>query len=117
MPEEKEVNFFCFLHWLVNIDDFHTNNEHWLPQFKFLRSAEVEVEYSFIGKFENLAEDASTLLRLMGCGIDFPSQEKVRFAPTNATNKLKKYFTKREVNLVETHYKSDFIYFNYANFI
>jgi hypothetical protein len=106
LPEESSVNFYCFLHWLSNVDNFHTQNEHWLPQVELLRIPEVK--YEFIGKLEALNKDAPKLLGLIECDIDFPSQQKVGFAPTNATDKLMQYYSSREIDVAKELYSIDF---------
>jgi hypothetical protein len=111
LPSESKVNFYCFLHWLSNVDDMHTRNEHWLPQVILLRFSEVK--YDFIGKFENLATDAPKLLNLIECDLEFPSQEKVNFAPTRATDKLTQYYSAKERQLVKDLYNMDFKGFDY----
>jgi len=110
---ESRVNFHCFLKWLSDVNDIHTANEHWLPQVKLLRI--LDIDYSFIGKLENLDEDAPSLLALMGCDIAFPSQEQVKFAPTNATDKLNKYYSEVEIRLVRNLFEDDFKSFSYSN--
>ncbi|WP_285164740.1 sulfotransferase family protein [Shewanella goraebulensis] len=111
LPLESKVNFYCFLSWLTNVNDVHTRNEHWLPQVELLKVDRVD--YTFIGKLENLVKDAPTLLQNIGCDIDFPSQKKVSFAPTNATSKIEKYYTEQEFKLVSALYLPDFKSFGY----
>jgi hypothetical protein len=112
LPGESDVNFYCFLHWLTNVNNVHTNNEHWLSQVKLLRTSEVK--YDFIGKFENIDKDAAYLLKEINCDIEFPNQKKVSFAPTNAKDKLDQYYTEKEKELVYELYKMDFNEFNYS---
>lgn len=111
LESESQVNFYCFLHWLSNIDDIHTRNEHWLPQSNLLRISDVK--YDFIGKLEDLVIDAPKLLKLIGCELEFPSQEKVNFAPTRATDKLTQYYSAKERQLVKDLYEMDFKEFDY----
>lgn len=111
LPEEKTVNIFCFLHWINNVNDAHTKNEHWMPQTDLLRVGEIE--YDFIGRFENLDEDAKFLLQEMGCDVAFPSQSKIHFAPTDASDKVRRYFGSREARLVNEIYEQDFTLFGY----
>jgi hypothetical protein len=106
LPEVKQVNFFCFLHWIQNVEDTHTRNEHWLSQTALLRLGEID--YDFIGRFETLEQDAKRLLTKIECDVEFPSQSKVQFAPTNANEKIKKYYSEREVELVNNIYAHDF---------
>tara|TARA_B110000046_G_C13019699_1_gene410441 strand:- start:167 stop:3526 length:3360 start_codon:yes stop_codon:yes gene_type:complete len=105
-PAEKQVNFFCFLHWIQNVEDTYTLNEHWLSQTALLRLDKVS--YDFIGRFETLEQDAKMLLTKIECDVEFPSQSKIQFAPTNANEKIKKYYSEREVELVNNIYAHDF---------
>ncbi|WOT06967.1 sulfotransferase family 2 domain-containing protein [Shewanella youngdeokensis] len=112
LPLVSKVNFYCFLLWLTNVNNVHTRNEHWRSQVELLQTGSVD--YTFIGKLENLDDDdAPTLLNYIGCDIDFPSQKKVSFAPTNATSKLEKYYTEQELKLVNALFLSDFEFFEY----
>jgi chondroitin 4-sulfotransferase 11/chondroitin 4-sulfotransferase 13/dermatan 4-sulfotransferase 1 len=115
LQSESKVNLYSFLSWLKNVDDVHTRNEHWLPQVKLLRVDDVR--YNFIGKLESLSVDAPKLLGLIGCDLEFPSQAKVSFAPTNASDKQKAYFTSREYLLVNEMYANDFESFGYSFYI
>ncbi|MFT4851069.1 MAG: hypothetical protein ACI83B_003633 [Sediminicola sp.] len=109
--EIQKVNFYCFLSWLANVENFHTANEHWRPQVELLRVKDVD--FDFVGKLENIIQDAPELLNKMGCDITFPSQKDVRFAPTKANEKLDNYYKKQERQLVEMIYQEDFVFFSY----
>lgn len=111
LREKTKTDFYCFLHWLDNVDDFHTNNEHWSPQFDLLKFGEVS--YSFVGKLENLTNDGPTLLKKIKCDIEFPSQKDVKFAPTKASDKKAKYYSKQEKELVKKIFSKDFLAFSY----
>ena len=74
-----------------------------------------EIEYDFIGKYEQLEGDATHLLSLFNCDISFPSQKKVKFVPTNATEKLFEYYSEREATLVRKLFRNDFIAFGYPD--
>ena len=67
-----------------------------------------EIDYDFIGRFETLEQDAKRLLTKIECDVEFPSQSKVQFSPTNANEKIKKYYSEREVELVNNIYAHDF---------
>lgn len=105
------IGFVYFLEWLIEVDDFHTNNEHWLPQSKLL---DIEnVQYDYVGRLENIDDDASVILKELGLDISFPSQKDVRFAPTNASSRLKTFLTKESVELINAIYSADFVNFKY----
>lgn len=105
------VDFYCFLHWLAHVDDFHTSNEHWKPQADLLNIDKIN--FDFIGKFENITHDAPALLKKMNCDIDFPSQKDVKFAPTKASEKKAKYYSEEEEKLVNKIFLKDFLAFSY----
>ena len=67
-----------------------------------------KVSYDFIGRFETLEQDAKMLLTKIECDVEFPIQSKIQFAPTNANEKIKKYYSEREVELVNNIYAHDF---------
>lgn len=113
LPSKSCVDFYCFLHWLDNVDDFHTNNEHWKPQSELLNIDKVN--FDFIGKLENITHDAPTLLEKINCGIEFPSQKDVKFAPTKASEKKAKYYSNEEKKLANKIFSKDFKAFSYLN--
>lgn len=107
-----EVNFEVFLRWLANTADVRDGSghmradEHWALQTVLLR--QPEVRFDMIGRFENITEDAKSLLQAMGCDQPFPSQQDVKFAPTRAQEKLDAYYTPDLRKLVEQIYRDDF---------
>jgi hypothetical protein len=76
------VTFGCIRKWQEDSGDPLVDNDHWIPQTTILGKDEVCFEY--IGKLENISQDAEIILEKMECDIPFPTQHTVRFAPTNA---------------------------------
>jgi hypothetical protein len=111
VPGEKRVNFFVFLKWIQESGDTHADNEHWIPQSDLLHLNTIN--YDFIGKFENIQADASRLLSMMNCELQFPTQEKMKFPPTRATDKLREYYSEREIQIAKAIYGSDFELLDY----
>ncbi len=107
------IDFEVFLRWVRDGSSPLTLNEHWAPQSAILKSGEVE--YTFIARFEHLAEDAAELLERMGCDIPFPSQQEVRFRPNNADNRLETYLTPACRELIDELYAEDFRAFGYEH--
>lgn len=106
-----EVSFEVFLLWLRASLSPWCDDEHWQKQSALLRWRGVE--YSFVGRFERLAEEAPLLLEKMGATIPFPSQRDVKFAPTNATDRQDAFYTPRARRLVNKLYAPDFANFGY----
>jgi len=110
--EFPKVTFEVFLHWLHNAAQVRDGkahlraDEHWAPQNVLL--LQPEVTFDILGRFENLQEDALRILRAMGCDQDFPTQKDVKFAPTQATGKMKKYYTPVCYALASEIYCDDF---------
>jgi hypothetical protein len=109
--EDAPVNFDCFVEWLETSGDPLTENEHWLPQSVIL--SPTEIEYSYVGRFEKIENDAKKLLDMIKCDIDFPTQEAVKFPGTNARQQLCRHYTMRSIETVKRIYHSDFDNFGY----
>lgn len=106
-----EVNFEVFLLWLRDGLSAFREDEHWQKQTVLLRWPRVK--YAWLGHFENLAEEAPVLLEKMGAEVPFPSQKDVKFAPTNAGNKIAAHYTPAAYALVNSLYADDFANFGY----
>lgn len=108
-----EVNFEVFLLWLRDSGDPLVLDEHWTVQSRIL--SYPSVSYDLIGRFENLNEDAGHILRSIGSDVDFPTQDQVKFAPTNAASRLDAYMTARTEALIEEIFAEDFLNFDYPS--
>ncbi|MCB4438254.1 sulfotransferase family protein [Alteromonas sp. McT4-15] len=106
-----QQGFVAFLNWILNVNDFHSTNEHWLPQSKLLDIDNVS--YDFIGRLEHVKEDSAHIIKQLELDIPFPKQKDVKFAPTNATERLSSFMTKEAVSLINEIYKEDFQNFDY----
>ncbi|XP_050734197.1 carbohydrate sulfotransferase 11-like isoform X2 [Eriocheir sinensis] len=88
-------------------------NEHWLPMHKLC--SPCSVEYDFIGRMENLEEDADYVLRWLGVRElvgGFPAASK----PVNASQHVAKYMeqlTRAERLGFYAKYLPDFLLFDY----
>lgn len=109
------VNFEVFLRWLQQGPKWLTENEHWRNQTEL--TLINSVQYDFIGRFENFEADTKHAMELMGCDIDFPTQQAISFAPTMASEKTQHYYDDTCEQLVSDIFHMDFKYFNYATSI
>ena len=109
-----KVSFTTFLRWISDGvgPDHMLMDEHWASQVNLLRFDTVS--YEIIGRMEQLSTDAPRILDAMGCSIEFPSQEQVRFPPTNATDKVALYYNEEAMELVKRRYAQDFAAFDYS---
>lgn len=110
-----EITFEVFLHWLKESICPFTEDEHWTTQSLLLR--QPDVLFDIIGRFESLPEDSARILEAMGCSQRFPSQEDVRFLPTNAQSKLDRYLTPETAALIEEIFAEDFAIFKFPYLI
>lgn len=106
-----EITYEVFLLWLQDGSSWFTKDEHWAPQTTLLRHPQVS--FDILGRFETLAEDAPRILTEMGCDQGFPTQKDVKFAPTNATEKQKAYYTPMCREIVASYFAEDFKAFDY----
>ena len=76
-PEDKNVTFDEFLNYVINIGNGYWN-EHWQTYDKLCHPCAVK--YDFIGKFENLKEEAAHVLEISGLSrktnVSFPEVRK-----------------------------------------
>jgi chondroitin 4-sulfotransferase 11/chondroitin 4-sulfotransferase 13/dermatan 4-sulfotransferase 1 len=108
-----EITLEVFLLWLQAGESWFTKDEHWAPQSELL--LHPDVKFDFVGRFENLNEDAAIILKSMGCDQPFPSQKDVKFAPTNASKKILSYITDNNKSFICSYYYHDFKFLNYDN--
>ncbi|MBO6816354.1 MAG: sulfotransferase family protein [Rhizobiaceae bacterium] len=106
-----EITLEVFLLWLQAGESWFTKDEHWAPQSTLLQQPEIEFDY--VGRFETLPEDAPLILHAMGCSKDFPTQNEVNFAPTDANSKVSLYFMPETVALVDEIFANDFRLFRF----
>lgn len=106
-----KVTLEVFLRWLDEGPKWLTQNEHWKSQSELTLADQVS--YDFVGRFENLQEDASQAMKMMGCDIEFPSQKDINFAPTSASSRLQEYYDEASEALVTRLFAPDFNHFGY----
>lgn len=86
-------------------------NAHWAPQVSVL-SLPVS-EFDFIGRFENLDEDWSSVARQISGSSDHGRLQVHGPSPTRASERLREYFDRDCVELVRRLFRSDFEAFGY----
>jgi hypothetical protein len=107
-----EVNLEVFLLWIRDSGDPRSKNGHWESQAVMLR--QPEVKFDILGRFENFSHDAAKILQAMECDVDFPTQKQTKFAPTNAGDKVKQFYTPASRALVDELFAKDFKTFGYS---
>lgn len=112
MDAYPEVNFEVFLLWLRESNDPAVLDEHWAVQSRIL--SYPDVSFDWIGRFENLKQDAQHILENIGSEVGFPTQDQVKFAPTNAASRLNAYLTPHTEALIEEIFAEDFLNFGYS---
>lgn len=108
LPTEEKVSFEQFVNALKNAEPI-TMDAHWRPQH--LLTMPQHIQYDFIGKFENLCVDISTIASKLG--ITAPSNIAKNPHKTNATKKVEKYYTENLKKIVNQIYDQDFEIFDY----
>ena len=114
-----EVTFEVFIRWIANKEKFTPpvlymrTNEHWARQSDLLLWPEIQ--FDIIGRFENMREDSNRILQAMGSEMNFPTQLEVKFAPTDATSKIEKYFTPIAVKIIAEWFRDDFSALGYSS--
>ena len=106
-----DLSFEVFLRFLNESGSHFRFDEHWQSQAILLRWPEVK--FDFIGRFENLGQDAAYVLKEIGCDIPFPTQKEVNFIATDASSKLTEYLTQPCRKLLLSLYEADFTAFGY----
>ncbi|XP_044261612.1 carbohydrate sulfotransferase 11-like isoform X3 [Tribolium madens] len=104
----RNVSFREFVLYILN--GGATANEHWAPIYDLCQPCSLN--YTFIGRYESLVEDARTLLDMIGApSLTFPYTK-----PSHTSYKLKKYFQQLSMNDIQRLYKQyeyDFKLFGY----
>jgi hypothetical protein len=111
--EEELMRDISFEEFVKNIST-HTSKQmdpHWRPQYD--QTLQEYIDYSYIGKFENISEDLPEVLRkIFDRDIDEYLVEIVNHK-TNANTKIKQYYTDEIRDMVYERYNKDFEYFEY----
>ncbi|SHH43279.1 chondroitin 4-sulfotransferase 11/chondroitin 4-sulfotransferase 13/dermatan 4-sulfotransferase 1 [Marisediminitalea aggregata] len=106
-----KVTFTNFLDWLLSSEHWFAKNEHWCPQSDIVHPKAVS--FDFVGKFENIQNDAAHILSEIGCDLEFPTQQQVKFPGTNATSLVEKYYKTEDYAKANELFAEDFVNFNY----
>lgn len=103
------VTFREFVKYLI--DEGPYANEHWIPIYALCKPCQVN--YTFIGRYETLAEDTRTLLNMIGQpSINFPVTRNA-----NTKQYLRKYYQQLSIMEIKHLYKlyeMDFKLFGYS---
>ena len=107
-PEHKNVTFDEFLNFVINLGNSYWD-EHWQTYDKLCHPCAIQ--YDFIGRFENLEEEASFVLSSIKSNVSFP-----HVRPSSTPSKLSSYYSQisRELlDRVRQTYSGDFEMFGY----
>ena len=101
-------DFTSFIHVICD-QPIDMMNEHWRPQVDICDFQNVS--YTFIGRFEHLADDVVTLQQRFGWTLPFPK----RINPAPPTNEvISAYYTPELLDRVEEKYAQDIQEFSYT---
>lgn len=109
----SDVSFAEFVCYLMKhpVEEF---NEHWMPAFKLCQPCSVT--YDFIGKYENLEEEANTILetKAQESGLAFPHRQ-AKYHPVQQSERKKLIKTLSTASLKELQdiFDLDFTLFMY----
>ncbi|XP_068899892.1 carbohydrate sulfotransferase 11-like isoform X2 [Tenebrio molitor] len=96
---------------LYILDGGAGDNEHWAPVYDLCHPCSLN--YSFIGRYETLAEDARALLDMIGApSVAFPYSK-----PANTSYRLRTYFQQlsmKDIRELYKMYEHDFRLFGYT---
>ena len=88
-PEDKNITFDEFVNYVINIGNGYWN-EHWQTYDKLCHPCAVH--YDFIGRFENLEEEARYVLEMSGISrnlnVSFPHVK-----PSNTSSKVPFFYS------------------------
>lgn len=109
---EQEISFEEFVNAIIE-QPILLMNPHWKVQY--YQTLQDHIEYDFIGKLENFDND---FIKVLG-KIDVQNYKKYlseeKRHASNASKKIKRYYTSELRDLVYTKYKRDFEYFEYSS--
>lgn len=107
----EKVEGVTYKRYLEIVSSFtpYDMNSHFRPQYH--QTFGDEVDFDFVGKFENFDQDFSRVLRHIG--IEFRYKEDFMPHRTNADEKVAQYRSAETDQLVQTLYADDFKKFGY----
>jgi Sulfotransferase family len=106
--KEDKISFSAFLERIKSISDCN-RDIHLMSQFELLRPDNVE--YHFIGRFEQFEHDFSKVILRINV---FPVNITINTHATSAGALIADYYGQTEIDLVRKIYENDFIAFNYS---
>lgn len=92
-PEHKNVTFDEFLNFVTNLGKSYWD-EHWQTYDKLCHPCAIQ--YDFIGRFENLKEEASFVLSSIKSNVSFP-----HVRPSSTSSKLSRYYSQISRELLD----------------
>lgn len=103
---------YSFLEFLIASDRLksHYVDMHWRPLSYILRTDKIA--YDYIGKFENFDSDFRTILNNLG--VPEAPIHTMDLHATKANSSFDKYYSSKELDMVNFIYKDDFEQFDYA---
>ena len=103
------IDFKTFVE-LVSEQSTYEMDPHWKPQYDLLMADKIE--YSFIGRFEEMSSEIETLMNLIKItNYDSPGYSDNR---TNSVSQLREYYTDETIKLVAEKFKIDFDHYVYS---
>jgi hypothetical protein len=90
-------------------------DDHW--RIQYYQTFQENLNYDFIGRFENVTEDLNQVLNKIAGKEAKKYIATVNAHKTNASTKIKKFYTEEIRDMVYTKYKKDFDYFNYTSIL
>ena len=104
-----EIDFQTFVEIICEQDSFDMD-PHWKPQFDLLMADKIE--YSYIGRFENISKDITELMS----HINISNYKAAGYSKnrTDSQSQLEKFYTSDIVQLVADKYQIDFERYGYS---
>jgi hypothetical protein len=108
--DESDLTFAEFVRFVCGQEPAEMD-EHWHPQARM--SCLEQINYDFVGKFEQLAQDVAIVFERLDISGKFPTHEEVRFPPTHAAEQIERYYDPELKAAVREKYEEDFRTFGY----
>jgi hypothetical protein len=111
ISHQSAVSFEEFLLGVEHIDDSR-RNPHWKSQAGLINDRRVH--YHYIGRFEHLRRDLGYALQLIGVEEGEAAIQEMSPHRTDALARVREFFGKTEIALVQRIYKLDFLRYGYS---
>mmetsp|Transcript_7447 Transcript_7447/g.13461 ORF Transcript_7447/g.13461 Transcript_7447/m.13461 type:complete len:343 (-) Transcript_7447:1139-2167(-) len=111
LSSEPKPSFRAFIDELLKQNPSKMNL-HWMPQTMVCGFGDLP--YDFVGRFETLLSDASTVLDKIGvAGESFPTQEQIGFLPSGTNAMIDELYSLDIMLKIRVLYEMDFFMLNY----